>query len=76
MKNLFHKMKKLLFKKDAEKGTNARTSKEHSLERFVEIQELMFERALSEVKRPPIGYGSYFRNSKDWARVLRHTILE
>ena len=50
MKNLFHKMKKLLFKKDAEKGTKARTSKEHSLERFVEIQELMFERALSEVK--------------------------
>lgn len=50
MKNLFHKIKKLLLKKEAEKGRIARTSKEHSLERFVEIQELMFERALSEVK--------------------------
>ena len=50
MKNLFHKIKKLLFKKDAKKGTKAKASKEHSLERFVEIQELMFERALSEVK--------------------------
>ena len=50
MKNLFHKIKKLLLKKEAEKGRIAKASKEHSLERFVEIQELMFERALSEVK--------------------------
>lgn len=50
MKNFFQIIKKRLFKKESEKGTNARASKEHSLERFVEIQELMFERALSEVK--------------------------
>lgn len=50
MKNLFNKIKTLLFKKGTEKRTKAKASKEHSLERFVEIQELMFERALSEVK--------------------------
>ena len=50
MKNLFQKIKKLLFKKEQKKITNPRVPKEHSLERFVEIQELMFERALSEVK--------------------------
>ena len=50
MKSFCHKIKKLLFKKEQKKATNPRARKEHSLERFVEIQELMFERALSEVK--------------------------
>ena len=50
MKSFCHKIKKLLFKKEQKKITNPRVRKEHSLERFVEIQELMFGRALSEIK--------------------------